>query len=259
MPQDDEHHIGWVTITYRSVFLAVLALLFVAGIVLHFMFPKQSENLMDSVKGGLTKVIVKIFPDKKDDNKPTAGEKQAKFTMIDGTVRVKKKNDNSFFVATFQTPLEKGDVVQTGPEGIAKVVFADKTSYTVKPDSLIVIEENSTNEAAQTKVSVQVTTGTVDLSTQKFSEGSQSEVTVAGATAQLASDSAAQVRSDMKKDNYEILVTAGTGTVKRGNETVALNSYEKVGFKAEAKSMIKDTELQPPIPLDPGNMLSVFT
>ena len=34
-------------------------------------------------------------------------------------------------------------MVQTGSEGMAKVVFNDGTNYTVKQDSLIVIEENS--------------------------------------------------------------------------------------------------------------------
>ena len=47
-------------------------------------------------------------------------------------------------------PLEKGDVVQTGSEGMAKVVFNDGTNYTVKQDSLIVIEENSANDQQQT-------------------------------------------------------------------------------------------------------------
>ena len=49
-------------------------------------------------------------------------------------------------------PLEKGDVVQTGSEGMAKIVFNDGTNYTVKQDSLIVIEENSANERQQTTV-----------------------------------------------------------------------------------------------------------
>ena len=34
-------------------------------------------------------------------------------------------------------------MIQTGSEGMAKIVFNDGTNYTVKQDSLIVIEENS--------------------------------------------------------------------------------------------------------------------
>jgi len=46
-------------------------------------------------------------------------EQQANFTALEGTVRVKKHNRNTWTDATFNIPLEKGDVVQTGADGIA--------------------------------------------------------------------------------------------------------------------------------------------
>ena len=96
---------------------------------------------------------------------------QAHITALDGTVRVKKASSNSWVTADYNVPLEKGDVVQTGSEGMAKIVFTDGTNYTVKQDSLIVIEENSANEQQQTNVAVQVSTGTVDLSTGNLRAG----------------------------------------------------------------------------------------
>jgi hypothetical protein len=258
LPQDDDQHIGWVTITYRSVFLAITILIVLIGVGLYFAFPDQTKNKAHASMDWVLNLVGKVGGPTPA-VRPQAGEQKANFTMIDGSVRVRKKNDNSFVTAGYNVPLEKGDVVQTGPEGMAKIVFADKTSYTVKPDSLIVIEENSTNEAQQTKVAVQVTTGTVDLATANYSSGSKCEVILAGATASLAPESSAQVRNESKKDNYEILMKTGTGAVKRGDETVQLNNFEKVTFKAEAKTMTKDKELQPPTLLDPGNMISVFT
>ncbi len=123
---------------------------------------------------------------------------QAHITALDGSVRVKKASSNSWVTADYNVPLEKGDVVQTGSEGMAKIVFNDGTNYTVKQDSLIVIEENSANDQQQTNVSVAVSTGTVDLSTATYVQGSRSQVTVAGATASLAPDSAAMVHNDPK-------------------------------------------------------------
>ena len=79
---------------------------------------------------------------------------QAHFTALEGTVRVKKANSNSWVNADYSVPLEKGDVVQTGSEGMAKIVFNDGTNYKVKQDSLIVIEENSANDQQQTNVAV---------------------------------------------------------------------------------------------------------
>ena len=89
--------------------------------------------------------------------KSSAGtEKQARFTAIEGGVKIKKSSSNTWINADYNIPLEKGDVVQTGSEGMAKVVFNDGTNYTVKQDSLIVIEENSANDQQQTHVAVAV-------------------------------------------------------------------------------------------------------
>ena len=162
----------------------------------------------------------------------TVNSQQAHITALDGTVRVKKANSNSWVTADYNVPLEKGDVVQTGSEGMAKIVFNDGTNYTVKQDSLIVIEENSANDQQQTNVSVAVSTGTVDLATATYVQGSKSQVIVAGATASLAPDSAAMVRNDPKTDQHEILLKKGSGEITRNGEVVHLADWEKVSFQA---------------------------
>ena len=58
-------------------------------------------------------------------------------------MKVKKNNSNNWISATYDTGLEKGDVVQTTTEGMAKIVFTDGTNYTVKQDSLIVVDRKS--------------------------------------------------------------------------------------------------------------------
>jgi hypothetical protein len=195
---------------------------------------------------------------------PAAGHgvstaQQAHFTALDGTVRVKKGNGNSWVGADYNIPLEKGDVVQTGSEGMAKVVFNDGTSYTVKQDSLIVIEENSANDQQQTNVAVAVSTGTVDLSTATYSQGSKSQVIVAGATASLSPESAAQVHNDPKADKHEILMKKGAGEVTRNGETVQLANWERVSFQAAQPHMEKDKGTGPPTPISPANMAPIFT
>jgi hypothetical protein len=252
-PKRKKEHVelGWVTVTYRSVFLSILALAIVAGIVAYFVFPGPVKGLLNAAlaKSGLA--------DAPKTKTRAAGDQKASFTMIDGTVKVKKKSSNSWVTADYNLPLEKGDVVQTGSEGMAKIVFADQTSYTVKQDSLIVVEDNSSNSEQQTSVSVQVTTGTVDLSTGTYSQGSKSQVVVAGATASLKPESVAEVKNDPRADNHEILVKKGGGDVTRNGEVVSLSNYEKVTFKADSP-MAKTKEIGPPVLIDPANMLPVF-
>ena len=145
----------------------------------------------------------------------------------------KKPDSNTWVNADYKIPLEKGDVIQTSSEGMAKIVFGDGTNYTVKQDSLIVIEENSANDQQQTNVTVAVSSGTVDLATGMYVQGSKSQVTVAGATASLAPESAAVVSNNPKNDQHEILVKKGAGEVTRNGEVVSLADWEKVSFHGE--------------------------
>ena len=244
---------SYITVTYSSVAIALMCLLAVGLLVLYFLFPSTATQMSAWILNATG------HPGKTSSDSRTPGQQQAHFTNIDGTVRVKKSNSNTWIVARYDLPLEKGDVVQTDAEGIAKVAFTDGTYYTLKPDSLIVVEENSANAAAQTQVAVTVSTGTVDLTTSTFSEGSKSRVNVAGATATLAPDSAAMVRNDPARDQHEILVEKGSGEVSRNGETVHLGDYEKVSFKAAAHTFVRSRETSPPSLISPSNMTTLFS
>ncbi len=247
--------VSWTTVTYRSVLLAILVVVALIAVVLYLMFPEQSRTLASKAAGAIGNVL----GNRKGTGDATkAGQQTASFTMIDGTVRVKKANSNIWTNADYQMQLEKGDVIQTSSEGIAKVVFPDHTYYTIKQDSLIVIEENSTNTAQQTNVSVELTTGTVDLSTGTYAQGSKSQVVLAGARASLAPESAAMVRNDPRTDQHAFLVKKGAGEVTRGTETMRLGEYESASFKQETPGMVKTKELAPPTLIAPANMLPIF-
>jgi hypothetical protein len=252
-------HVAWTTVTYRSVALLILAaaaILFVAMRVAFPQFTQAGIKKADDVASKLLEHVAGMAP---ATGTGVSTAQQAHFTALDGTVRVKKGNGNSWVPADYNIPLEKGDVVQTGSEGMAKVVFNDGTSYTVKQDSLIVVEENSQNDQQQTNVAVAVSTGTVDLSTATYSSGSKSQVIVAGATASLAPESAAQVHNDPKGEQHEILMKKGTGEVTRNGETVKLANWEKVSFTGEQSHLEKAKEIGPPTPIAPANMAPLFS
>ncbi|MGH9504571.1 MAG: hypothetical protein ACRD20_17095 [Terriglobales bacterium] len=252
-------HVAWKTVTYRSVAMAVLLAVTALLVGMNFAFPQFTQKGVKSV-GKLGSSLLEMIAGAGGKPKSgTANSQQAHITALDGTVRVKKATSNSWVTADYNVPLEKGDVVQTGSEGMAKIVFSDGTNYTVKQDSLIVIEENSANDQQQTNVSVAVSTGTVDLTTATYVQGSKSQVIVAGATASLAPDSSAMVHNDPKADQHEILVKKGSGEISRNGEVVHLAEWEKVGFRAESPRMAKLKEIGPPTPISPANMMPIFT
>ncbi|HEX4663094.1 MAG TPA: hypothetical protein VH196_01810 [Terriglobales bacterium] len=249
--KDEGFFLQYVTITYRSVLLACLFVILVIGAVGYFIFPQQTKALLSQMAAQLGSSTSRVLTKE-------VGQQQAHFTNIDGTVRVKRNSSSVWQNASYDLPLNKGDVIQTGPEGIAKVVFTDGSNYTIKQDSLIVVEDNSTNEAQQTQVAVQVTTGTIDLNTATYSQGSSSRVIVAGATASLAPESSAQVHNDNLGNEHSILLKQGSGQVARNGEVVRLGSYEKISFKAEDAKMTRLREVGPPTLITPANMLPVF-
>lgn len=254
-------HISYVTVTYRSVALSVLCVLLTAAIVMDFAFPQTSEKMTRSAGEMFERLLVKVGLAGQPTGGGGAGEpgpQQAHFTNIDGSVRVKRVTTGTWVSADYNVALEKGDVVQTYSEGIAKIVFADGTNYTVKPDSLIVVQDNSVNASQQTTVAVQVNTGTVDLATStNLSRGSKSQVIVAGATATFSADASAEVKNDPRGDSHEILLKKGGADVSRNSETVKLAEYEKVSFQLDSPQMSKTKEIGPPILIEPANMYPV--
>ena len=254
-----ELYVAWKTVTYRSVLLMMLGAALIFCAFMQVVFPKftdASVKAAEHLSTGFLEKVAGLAPPLKAPS--VAVSRQANFTALDGTIRVRKANGNSWINASYNVPLEKGDVVQTGAEGMAKIVFNDGTNYTVKQDSLIVIEENSANDQQQTNVAVAVTTGTVDLTTGTYVQGSKSQVIVAGAKASLAPDSSAMVHNNPKDDQHEILVKKGSGEIERNGEMVHLSNWEKVSFQSDSKKMERATEIGPPTPITPGNMMPVF-
>src|SRR5262249_19884051 len=245
--------ISYVTITYRSVALVVLALTALAALVMYFVYPDTSNRVISSGEVSFGKFLAKIGLGGGTSSGAEPGPQQAHFINIDGTVRVKKASTNTWVQADYSLALERNDVVQTSPEGIAKVRFTDGTNYTVKPDSLIVIQENSLNSSQQTQVAVQVTTGTVDLATATIGPGSRSQVNVAGANVNIDSQSAAEVKNDPNVDQHAVLFQRGSGEVVRGQEKEKIGANEMLSFTSDSnEKMAKTKVIAPPILINPA-------
>jgi len=242
--------------------MGALGVLALAAVVMYFAFPDTSNRVIFTAQASVGKWLNKVgvSTSASSNSNPEPGPQQAHFTNIDGTVRVKKASTNAWIQADYSLVLEKNDVVQTSPEGMAKIVFTDGTSYTVKPGGLIVIQENSMNPNQTTRVAVQVTVGTVDMATPNNPmRGSKSEVIVNGARGDIDPESAATANVNPHLDQSEILLRRGSGEVSRGPETVKLLPNEKVTFNSDDnKKMVKGREIGPPVLIEPPNLRPVF-
>jgi hypothetical protein len=239
----------WRAVTYKTVLgygFLLLAIVF-GGVYLAKpdLYSRIFQKISDKVSG----------PDveaRADD------QKRAKFVNLDGKVQVKKVNSVQWVQADFRTVLDKGDLVQTGSDANARITFADGTIYTVKPDTLVTVEENTTESDKPTSVAVRINIGQVDLVTSKFnSPDSKAAVSTEEATAQLRSNSSAAVKSDPDKKESEIVVSSGSAQVQRGQEKIDLAPYEKLTIPNNGPIQ-KSTVLAPPEPLEPLNFAPII-
>src|SRR5260370_11404305 len=185
-------------------------------------------------------------------------QKHAKFVNLDGKVEVKKVNSVKWADADFRTSLDKGDQIKTGPDGDARITFADGTTYTMKPDSLVIVEENSSESNKPSSSGIGITTGSVDWATPTWSlADSKAQVRVEDTKAQLGSNSRGAVKADPENKSSEIMVSSGSAQVQRGQERIDLSQYEKATIPSNG-AIQKSNVLAPPDLVAPLNLAPII-
>lgn len=239
--------VEWLTISYRTVTLIGVGVLVLALVILYMLYPDTFARAFDRLAAGLSGAGANSTT-----QQPNAS--QARFVNIDGTVRVKRADSTQWITADYKIALEKGDLVQTGGDGVARITFGDGTTYVIKPETLIVVEENSTSETKATRVAVNVTSGAVDLSTPRWEAPSQSTVRIENAVATLEENTRAAVRNDPRSNYREITVSAGGAQLQRGSETISLGQHERASFTTPDSAIAREKVIAPPTPEHPANL-----
>jgi predicted phage tail protein len=172
---------------------------------------------------------------------------------------VKKVNSVQWENADYQITLDKGDLIQTASEGVARIAFADGTTYTVKGDTLVTVEENIVEQDHASQVAVHISSGQVDLRTGTWQvPGSKAEVSFENAVASLRANSSAAVRSDPNTKEQEITVDSGSAELNRGNEHVDIGQYERATLPVGGGTITKTQVLAPPQLVEPLNLQPII-
>lgn len=236
----------WHAVSYKTVALVLIlaaALIFVS---VYFVFPNVYAY-----------VVKKVTEAGQPDPDPVAsGQSKVKFVNLDGKVQVKKVNSVQWVDADFHTVLDKGDLIQTGGDGLARIAFADSTAYVVKPDTLVTVEENNVTHD-QTSTAVHINTGQVDLSTAS-SPNSRAEVSGETFKAQVRPNSHASVTSDPTAGQGEITLTSGSAEVQHGQERVEIGTYQRATITGSGPIQKTDV-LAPPELSEPRNLAPIVT
>ena len=248
-PKISRVEVYWHTVTYKTVILYGLLILGIFISLTYFVFPQATSAIAKKLSESMTP---------KDTGVATINARQARFVNLDGKVQVKKVNSVTWENADYQMTLDKGDLIQTGSEGVARMAFADGTTYTAKGDTLVTVEENLVEQDHASSVGVHITSGQVDLATGTWEvAGSKAEVSFENAVASLQANSRAAVSSNPETKQQEFTVASGSAQLARGAEHLDIGQWERVTFPTGG-AITKSQVLAPPQLVTPLNLQPII-
>lgn len=248
-PKVPRVNVYWHTVRYRTVILYILVVTTIVLTGIYLVFPAASASI--------ARHIADTFSPH-DGGVATITARQARFVNLDGKVQVKKVNSVQWVNADYQLTLDKGDLIQTDSEGVARIAFADGTTYTVKGDTLVTVEENNVTSNQPTQVAVHISSGQVDLATGAWEvPGSKAEVSFENAVASLRANTRAAVSSDPATQQQEITITSGSAQFDRGTEHLDIGQWQRVSFPTGGPVTTSQV-LAPPDLLEPLNLQPII-
>jgi hypothetical protein len=249
-PRVSRVEVYWHTVKYRTVILYVIAITAIVLSMAYLVFPQVSATVMRRISEAITP---------SSNGVATISSRQARFVNLDGKVQVKKANSVQWMNADYQMTLDKGDLIQTDSEGVARIAFADGTTYTVKGDTFVTVEENIVEQDRPTQVSVNMTSGQVDLRTGAWPvPGSKAEVSFENAVASARANSSMAVRTNPDSKEREVTVVAGSAELSRGNEHVDIGQFERATIPSGGGAITKTQVLAPPELAEPLNLQPII-
>jgi len=225
----EEDLLDWFTITYRSIYIAiaVVVALTAGGVYYYYQRAPGPAPTPDAPSGTVT---------------------TARFTSIEGSVKLKTVGTFEWVAADKNMVLRKGDLIRTGSGGAAEVTFFDGTVVHIRPDSLITIEETSEDPSTKArKVATHVSSGDVYFQTvRKNVPESATEVSTPTVKGTVDEMSQVAVRVAETGDSDIRSFQGSVRAVTKGGQTVQLSASE--AFKVDATGRAGTKVALPAVP-----------
>jgi hypothetical protein len=225
--QDDL--VDWFTVSYRSIFIALLFIVLVGGGVGYYFWPRQAP--------GATLVEA-----------PPATVTTARFTTLEGNVKVKAVTTFEWVNADRAMVLRKSDLVRTGPGSAAEITFFDGTVVHVRPDSLITIEETSEDPSTKRrKVAWHISSGEVQFNAPRPGAGGSEREISTPTLRTTTREAAAGGVAVQESGESNIKLYSGTAKIEtKTGETLQLEANTQV--KVDAAGKAAPAHSLPPVP-----------
>jgi FecR protein len=227
-PEDDL--VDWFTISYKSIYIVVLLVLAIGGAAYYHYFGKP------------------INPNPAIDV-PSPTVTTARFTSIEGNVKVKPVGVFDWYSADPSMVLRKSDLVRTGPGATAEITFFDGTVVHVRPDSLITIEDTSEDFATKKRrVAWHISSGEVNFQTgRKNVPGSATEISTPTLRTTAGELTDGGIKVDQSGDSDVKVYRGSTQVETKTGEKLTLGASEALKVDAAGKAGPKQVLLDAPV------------
>ena len=186
---------------------------------------------------------------------PNVPKNAAKIISFEGDVRIIRAATRETIVITKETFVAAGDTVQTQADGKATVQMIDGSVYSVRPNSTVVIRDNSSIFGGN-NVRVALDDGQLNVRTDKLGEGGENIVEMSESETRLKEQTDASFNADANQQSGEIRISRGSveTTVGGDTQTISANEFASVqGGRIASKEQL----LPPPKHNSPGNAAQI--
>ena len=173
----------------------------------------------------------------------------AQIVSFEGDVRVIRAATRETLVVTRQTYAAPGDTIQTQADGRAVVKMIDGSTFTVRPNSTVVIRDNSSLFGGR-NVRVALDDGQLNVRTEEQPADTQNVVEMMDSETRLRSQTEASFNADRNAGGGEIRISRGTveTTVGGTSTTITEDQFASVrgGKISDRERLIKPPRLVAP-------------
>jgi hypothetical protein len=178
---------------------------------------------------------------------------QASFITIQGEVEFRRQEGGDWEEAKSRAPLHAGDYVRTAGNGSAEIMFADRSLYTVRPNTQFIVSAAGGGSGGAADQTIEMEYGWVDLNTAAHGKN----VKTPGAEARVQHDSEGFVTFDKnsRKGRYGTL-RGGMDVESKGGLKRTLEKFQQV---VQTGDLLSEPQALPdrPQPLEPADNLEI--
>jgi FecR protein. len=147
----------------------------------------------------------------------------AKIISFEGDVRIIRASTRETIVITKEIYVAAGDTIQTQATGKATVQMIDGSIYTVRPNSTVVIRDNSSIFGGK-NVRVALDDGQLNVRTDDQPENAENIVEMMDSETRLKSETEASFNADAQANGGEIRISRGTVETTVGEDTTVIEA-----------------------------------